>query len=212
MSGPSLADRFQNPFSAARVWPGASDFLFPAGEDAAVLVARLESYSWRGQIVGPHGSGKSTLLASLRTALEAHGRRTLLITLHDGERRLPIDLRQSPEIAAGAVVIVDGYEQLRWWSRLWLRRLCDRHRLGLLVTAHQSVGLPLVASTSTSPELAQQIVERLLPADSSGASPIGHADVAERFALHHGNLREVLFDLYDLYESRRPNVGVKSAD
>ena len=211
MSVPSLADRFQNPFSAARVRPGASDFLFPAGEDAAALIARLENGGWRGQIVGPHGSGKSTLLVALRTVLEAHGRQTLLITLHDGERRLPIDLRQSLELTAGAIVIIDGYEQLGWWSRRQLRRLCDRRRFGLLVTAHQTVGLPVVASTSTSPELAQHIVDRLLPADSPGDSPIRHADVAERFALHGGNLREMLFDLYDLYESRRPKKGVKNA-
>jgi hypothetical protein len=185
--------------------------LFPPGEDAAALIARLEQGRWRGQIVGPHGSGKSTLLAALRADLEARNRRCLLITLHDGERRLPVDLRRASDLAAGAIVIVDGYEQLGLWSRWRLRRLCNRRGWGLLASAHQSVGLPLVASTSTSPELAQQIVDRLQPSGSPATtqldSPIGRADVAERFALHRGNLREVLFDLYDLYEARRPKAG-----
>ena len=122
MSWPSSADRFQNPFSASRVRPGAVPFLFPARENAAALVARLKQAGWRGQIVGPHGSGKSSLLAALRSELEVQGLTTLLITLHDGERRLPVDLRKSLSIGAGAIVMVDGYEQLSWWSRWKLRR------------------------------------------------------------------------------------------
>jgi diadenosine tetraphosphatase ApaH/serine/threonine PP2A family protein phosphatase len=216
MSWPSPADRFQNPFSASRVRPGAAPFLFPPGENAAAMVARLAQFGWRGSIVGPHGSGKSTLLAALRAEIEGSGRRTLLIALHDGERHLPLDLRKQAELAPGAIVIVDGYEQLSWWSRWKLRRLCNRRNWGLLVTAHTPVGLPLVACTSTSPELAQRIVDQLLPVDSLNAlaceSPIKHSDVAERFALHQGNLREVLFDLYDLYESRRPSGSADTAE
>jgi hypothetical protein len=49
-----------------------------------------------------------------------------------------------------------------------------------------------------------RIVERL---QQGTAAVIGPADVATAFARRGGNLREVLFDLYDLYEARRPNVN-----
>ena len=104
-------------------------------------------------------------------------------------------------------MIVDGYEQLGWWARRKLHRQCERRKWGLVVTAHAPVGLPTLATTGTTPELAQALVERLLPGDG----PISVADVAERFARHGGNLREILFDLYDLYEARRPAGSSKTA-
>ncbi len=145
MNVPSPADRFQNPFSASRVRPGAAPFLFPAGEDSAALVEQLELGGWRGEIVGPHGSGKSTLLAALSAELAARGRQTFSIALHDGERRLPVERRQLAALASGTLVIVDGYEQLSWWSRWRLGRMCASRGWGLLVTAHRPVGLPQVA-------------------------------------------------------------------
>ena len=37
--------------------------------------------------------------------------------------------------------------------------------------------------------------------------PFTAAELTECFARRGGNLREVLFDLYDLYEQRRPSAG-----
>ncbi len=208
MNYPAPSDPYQNPFSTRYVRPGAAKFLFPPGEDAGTLVERLERSAWRGQIVGPHGSGKSSLVAALLTELKSRGRRPLLIALHDGERHLPIQTGQLSWREPNTIVIVDGYEQLSWWSRCRLRWLCQGRGWGLLATAHRSVGLPLLAHTSASTELAQQIVEQLLPADSL----IGRIDIAQRFAAHGGNLREMLFDLYDLYESRRGQGRLPGAD
>ena len=47
---------------------------------------------WWGEILGPHGAGKSALLATLIPAVERAGRRPVLVELHDGQRRLPLDL------------------------------------------------------------------------------------------------------------------------
>ncbi len=202
----------QNPFSATRVRPGAVPFQFAAGQTAAALADRLRQHAWRGQIIGPHGSGKSALLATLLPAIEragfsggqglsgGQGRRTRLIELHDGQRRLPIDLGKSPELDSSMVLIVDGYEQLGRFSRFRLKRFCRRRGPGLLVTAHAPVGLPDLFHTAVDLPLAQRIVERLgrgLP------RRVTAEDVAERFSRHGGNLRELLFDLYDLYEQRR---------
>jgi hypothetical protein len=190
----------ENPFCSRRVRPGGLPYLFASGATAADLVDQLRRNAWWGQVVGPHGSGKSALLATLMPAIERAGRRTLLVELHDGQRRLPVDLRRTPDLGGSTVLVVDGYEQLGLWHRLRLKRFCRRRGLGLLVTAHAPVGLPDLFHTAVNLEMAQQIVEQL----QRGHPPqVTAEDVATRFSRHDGNMREVLFDLYDLYQLRR---------
>jgi hypothetical protein len=98
------------------------------------------------------------------------------------------------------VVIVDGYEQLSSWSRLRLRRICDGRGWGLVVTTHKPVRLPDLFHTQPDPALAQQIVDRLLGEDRSLIAP---EEVAASYSAKAGDLREMLFDLYDVYERRR---------
>jgi hypothetical protein len=197
-----------NPFSTGRVRPGAIPYRFPAGKDTASTMRRLKKNAWRGQIVGPHGSGKSALVATLIAALETSGRPTLLFELHDGQRRLPVNLRQIPELAAGTILFVDGYEQLNRWSRFRLRRFCRRRSLGLVVTAHTSVGFPDLLRTTTSLALAGELVGQLL---GEAIRQVTTEEVSRRFRSHGGDLREVFFDLYDLYEQRKPNGRASSA-
>jgi len=190
----------ENPFCSRRVRPGGIAYLFAPGESAAGLVDRLRRNGWWGQIVGLHGSGKSALLAALTPAIETAGRRALLVELHDGQRRLPPDFARGLDADCPTVLIIDGYEQLSLWQRLRLRRFCRRSGLGLLLTAHSPVGLPDLWHTSVTPELARRIVEQL---QRGQPARITAEDVAARFARHGGDLREMLFDLYDLYEERR---------
>jgi len=175
-------------------------FRFPAGETAAGLVRRLRQNGWWGQIVGPHGSGKSALLATLIPAIEEAGRHAFLVELHDAQRRLPLRLRHTPGPDSSTVLIVDGYEQLSRWQRFRVKRFCRCNGLGLLVTAHASVCLPDLCKTAPDLPLAQQIVAQLQAEYPPHVTP---DDVARRFAHHAGDLRELLFDLYDLYEQRR---------
>jgi hypothetical protein len=201
MTASGRLDESGNPFATRHVRPGAIPYLFPPGEHAARVVERLRANGWRGQIVGPHGSGKSTFLAALLPELSRVGRIPLLVALHDGQRRLPPETR--PALRAlhpAGIVVIDGYEQLGCWSRFWLERSCRRRSWGLLVTAHRSVGLPGLLRTSVTLETAWRIVEHLLP-DPTGL--INPTDVAVRLAARAGNLREVLFELYDLIETRR---------
>jgi hypothetical protein len=189
----------ENPFSARRLRPGAIGFRFPAGESLATLLERLCAYGWRGQIIGPHGSGKSTLLAALAAELSRAGRRTAGVELHDRQRRLPRSLDLA-RLAPGTLVMIDGYEQLARWNRWRLKRTCRRRGLGLLVTAHRDVGLPTLLATATSVALAEDIVRELL--GDQGFS-LDTEQIAAPWDRHGGNVREVLFDLYDLYEQRR---------
>lgn len=200
MNPPCPPAPVENPFSTRHVRPGALTYLFPPGKSAAGLIRRLEENGWRGQVVGPHGSGKSALLATLIAALQQTQRHSLLIELHDGQRRLPVELRHVPGLVEGTIVFIDGYEQLAFWSRFLLRRYCRKHHLGLVVTAHASVGFPDLFRTTVSLPLARNLVEQLLGKDASLIAP---GEVNERFEVHQGDLREMLFDLYDLYEKRR---------
>ena len=195
-----VVEGVRNPFSATRIGPDKVAFLFPPGQSAAGLLERLYAAGWRGQIVGPHGSGKSTLLAALLAAAGLAGRRCLVVALRDGQRRLPREFLAAARSGPLDLLAVDGYEQLGRWHRFLLGRLCRRRRLGLVVTSHRPVGLPELFRTAVDPALAWRVAERL----QGGFPPlVTFADVADRLAAHGGDLRETLFDLYDLFARRR---------
>jgi energy-coupling factor transporter ATP-binding protein EcfA2 len=221
----SPTDDAGNPFSTRHVRPGAIAYLFPDGEDVEGVLARLAAANWRGQIVGPHGSGKSTLLAALLRAIRPTGRRVVFVELHDGQRRLPDDIRleKIPENGVyyfpngpqkgvfylsdnpdcpffHTLLVIDGYEQLPWWRRWALQRRCRRLGVGLLVTTHRSVGLPEIYRTRIDADLAHRVVAKLL----TGRSEVITAEQVDECLQRHGqDLRETLFELYDTYERHR---------
>jgi len=187
-----------NPFSTRFVRPGAIPFVFSAGQSAAMVVQRLGEQHWWGQITGDHGSGKSTLLATLVPALEATGRNVVSVSLHQNEHRLP-PLDRS-DFSGATQLVIDGYEQLSWWSRWRVKSLCRRRGAGLLVTAHADVGLPTLYRTEPSEEIARAVVRRLLPEQNAGITP---DDISNAYSATKGNLREALFRLYDVYQRRQ---------
>ena len=191
-----------NPFSTRHTRPGSIPYRFASGVSVDLLVERLERNQWWGQILGAHGSGKSALVATLVPAIERAGRQVILVELHDGQRRLPEHWQGEADLSRPTVVIVDGCEQLSPWNRYRLKRFCRCRGLGLIVTAHRPLGLPDLFSTSVDPDLAQEIVRSLL---GDAETRIRPEEVRECFDRQQGNLREVLFDLYDLYEQRRPS-------
>jgi hypothetical protein len=190
----------ENPFCTRRIRPGSVEYFFPAGVAVEDLIDRLRRNCWQGEIVGPHGSGKSALLARLFAAVEQAGRKPVLFELHDGQRRLPNDWTENiklPQVSAPPLIVVDGYEQLSLWNRFFLKRYCRRRNIGLLVTSHVPTGLPEIFKTTASLEIARQIVEQLMQNQPMKIPP---EIIADLFALHNGDIREMLFDLYDLYE------------
>jgi hypothetical protein len=188
-----------NPFATRFTRPGAIEFLFPADESADILIARLREHAWQGEIVGPHGAGKSTLVATLIVPLAAAGRNVVHATLHQGETTLPKSLDNWRTWNAATQVIVDGYEQLTWWPRSKLAwRVRDRGA-GLLVTSHAPAGLPTIMLVAPRFEAALQVVRRLVPEETL----ITRDDIEHAFRACDGNIREMLFQLYDLYQVRR---------
>ena len=203
-----------NPFATRYTRPGALEYIFPAGESAEALVARLGKQNWWGAIVGPHGAGKSTLLHTLLPALAAADRQPMLYTLHQNQRTLGIDRSTAAQWNTSTQVIVDGYEQLKWWGRWRLKSLCRRRGAGLLVTAHGSVDIALLYRVVPTPAVALQVVEQLLAGDRQAGdsletnspdhrSVVSPADVAAAFERQQGNVREALFELHDLFRKRR---------
>lgn len=194
-----------NPFSTAFVRPGALPFLWGKGESPQTVIERLAAQGWWGQIVGAHGSGKSTLLAELIANLSPE-QRVRIFELHDGQRSLGVPLSRLAEDGT-TLIVVDGYEQLWRWNRWRLRSQCRRDNLGLLVTAHADMGLPWLYCTTCDQATALAVVERLL-SDCEGEQDealrrtlIDHAAAA--YHRHGGNCRELLFELYDVYEALR---------
>jgi hypothetical protein len=187
-----------NPFATRFTRPGAIEFLFPEGDSAQAVVERLREHSWQGEIVGPHGAGKSTLLATLIEPLTLAGRSVVQSTLHQGETSLPEALDDWRSWIPTTQVIIDGYEQLTWWSRRQLARRVRDRQAGLLVTSHAPTGLPTVMVVAPRLEAAEQVVRRLVPDKQAITSD----DVERSFRACDGNIREMLFQLYDVYQAR----------
>jgi ABC-type branched-subunit amino acid transport system ATPase component len=192
----------KNPFTASRIRPGAIPFLFANGDEdqPRSIVDRLRQYNWRGQIIGPHGSGKSTLIESLIASLNDAGRSLARFALHADQRRLPVGWRGQLGKNGCTQVIIDGFEQLHFLQRWLVRAACRLSRNGLLVTAHKSVGLPTIHQTFSSFAIVERVLENLW---SDYRQHFDCGAIRQSYQRHQGNTREVLFDMYDLYESLR---------
>jgi hypothetical protein len=191
--------RYDNPFATCWTRPGAQVFRFDEGQSARQLVEKLAAQRWWGTIVGPHGSGKSTLLETLTQHLRDNELHIYTITLRNRQRRLPRGFLPIRGLD-GAIVVVDGYEQLGWLARARLKRHCRRWNLGIVVTTHSPTDIPTLIRLSPRLKLVQQLVADLA---SRVSTPISAADVAASHACHGCNVREIFFDLYDRHELLR---------
>jgi len=193
----------RNPFTARRIAPGTLPYFFPHDDETLdALVDRFIITFLRGEIVGPHGCGKSTLLHSLATRLRERGFQPVVITLAAGQRRMPA--WTWPDAADGrAVLMVDGYEQLGFWERWRVNRAVKANGAGLIATKHRHGRLPLLYECLPDRQLAHRIVDSLMEGYPDGG--ITAEDVDCQYDTSDGDLREMLFSLYDVYEHRRPN-------
>jgi energy-coupling factor transporter ATP-binding protein EcfA2 len=190
-----------NPFSTRFVRPGAVPFVFGPRQCAADVVRRFSELGWRAQIVGPHGSGKSTLVATLVEPLTEAMRPPCIFSLRDRQRRMPTGWVARARDASAGTIVVDGYEQLCLASRLGVRTLCRINAWGLLVTAHADVGLSTLVRLVPDLEVARTVVAHLVPGGDRGS--MDDAAVASCFQDSGGNIREMLFALYDRHERQR---------
>lgn len=202
----SLIQQFSsNPFSTRFVRPGAIPFIFSGGQTVVDLIQELRDANWRGQIVGPHGSGKSTLLCTIIAEIDPLERTVVRFTLNAGQRSLPVDPHEFRKWTAQTLIVIDGFEQLSYWQRRKIKNLCSQNRAGLVVTAHRSVGLPTIHETTVDASSARKVISRLL-ADEQFT--VRDDDLRRLVATHHGNLRDVLFELFDLYRAAQQQTSM----
>jgi hypothetical protein len=197
--------RSANPFATCWTNPGSIPFHFSNDETAEALITKLAAQRWRGAILGPHGSGKSTLLDALKPALHAAGRNVDTIALHNGQRHLPRNFINACTRVPNSIAIIDGYEQLAWPARFNLWRHMRTTDLGLLVTSHAPVRIPTLVKLIPTRELIEQLVAELC---ANASTTITRADVAASYACYGSNVREIFFDLYDLFECRCRNANL----
>ena len=194
-----------NPFSTRYTKPGAIAFRFDDSPDSSNASARgiarlldrilaTDPKCW--QIVGPHGSGKSTLVKMLLAALPLSATFEHFV-LRDGQRTLPKRPSQDQQL-----VVIDGYEQLGWLARRSLKRRMKSSCERLLVTAHRDVGFETLFETRVTRETVRNIVQELLD-DQQASIRIQQLladEVIDGLLLRHGqNVREMLFELYDVW-------------
>jgi hypothetical protein len=195
-----------NPFCASRTRPGSLEYIFQ-GDSLSVIMDRLQSFGYRGQIVGPHGSGKSTLLLTIVQRLREHAREVRLVRILAGApiwRNVHSVFREMRQARPGHLLAIDGYEQLPWLARAALAAVTRSRRVGLLVTTHRRVRLPILFRTQVTTGTARKVIDTYLdrgcPQDHRPRlDHLVDRQLPSLLQRHRGNLRDVMFELYDQF-------------
>lgn len=191
MSGVRPAD---NPFNAQRV-----DRLAYIDHDHALtaVAAHLKQRNYRGALCAPHGHGKSALLRALGEHLMEHGLAPLPLFMNADERgRLPRTWRRTVAAARPTdALLLDGYDLLPAWARLWVV-FRSRRAGALIVTTHRDGYLPTVARPESSPALLRRLIDELSP---TGCETL---DVEKLYHESNGNLRDALERAYHWYAQK----------
>jgi energy-coupling factor transporter ATP-binding protein EcfA2 len=198
-----MATPVSNPFSTRYTRPGRIRPLDGTGHPVDVdgLLERLQSLGGTAAIVGPHGSGKSTLLVHLAEAIERRGGHAQRIRLH-ALRDASAAWTAIRQAAAGGTVCIDSWECIGLATRSLLRLAARLSGCGLVVTSHRKAAMPELTRCVTSASLLRAIVGSLPDHACWHETLIRDTDIEAAFAMHGGNLRESLYELYDRFEAR----------
>lgn len=171
-----------------------------------------------GAIIGPHGTGKSTLLSHLVPRCFSGPILSAASSSSESEASVAwVQLRRGQNVGFCSLPpilrepgicdwILDGFEQLWLHQKLYVHWRQWMRGGKLLITAHRrQPGVPVIYRTESSPELARDLVSKLLQASlAEKAFEFQPESIVELEALvfeswrrHGGNIREVFMDLYD---------------
>ena len=205
----------KNPFATNYVAPGKLDWNGEGESSLDEIAKRFLQFPDHACILGPHGSGKSTLLEHLvprlgqiRLRVEPDGSSVLnkngnVVWLRL-RSRASSRLRSSKEYwKAGDLLIVDGWEQLDWWTRFQVPAAARKMGLRMLVTLHKQRWpdrFPVLHRSEVCTEQAWQIVQGLAP--EFAREHLDREQVSSLLRIHNGNFREALMDLYDQFRGR----------
>lgn len=163
------------------------------------LMERLASLNYRGAITGSRGSGKTTLLETIGGQLEQTGFNCRYLYLKEENKSgfkgaKALCFPSSGEAFYKTAVLIDGAEQL---SRLaWYRLHFTIKKAGAVVaTTHGKSALPCLIHTRTTPALLYDLVLQLTCCTSRISEPA----VFDLYHRHHGDIRQALRELYDIW-------------
>jgi len=190
----------RNPFATRFTQPGrlAAHGADGLPLDLAPVLDRLAALGGSGAIEGPHGSGKTTLLIALADGLTRANRLGGFVRLRSRRDGI-MAVRRILQAPPGTTVCIDSWERMGTIAAAVARWSAWRRGCGLLVTGHRRTSLPILIRCRTSVGL----LERLVAALPDHGGMIDSGDIAAAHAIHGGNLREALLDLYDRFEQRR---------
>ena len=171
----------------------------PQGWTWEAMLDRLQRLTYCAAIEGPYGSGKTRLLKELVARLEERGFYVSLFRVSPEETSLPTELLKRLLFGrlSRHILLLDEADRLSTFSRLVLR-LLSRRASGLIVTSHEPGILPLLVECKSSPELLDEILAELVGQETNALRELSR----HLFREHHGNIRDVLRALYDLYAER----------
>jgi hypothetical protein len=187
-----------NPFSTDRL---LTLRYRPLGKPWDVLMRDLAALRYRAAIVGPEGSGKTTLLEDLGPRLREHGLfpsyfcapQAAAVSIPPGITAFFRHLRERD------VALIDSAERLS--SLQWaICRFCARGIGGLIITSHTEGRLPTLINCATTPALLRTLLHELLGDDARQLE----GRVKRVFDKHEGNIRNALFEYYDLFAGEKP--------
>lgn len=183
-----------NPFASHRVeaLPYRAD-----GLDPERLLDRLAALHWHAAIVGKEGRGKTTLLENLCDLAKRRGIRAELRHLSaESEPDAAEEVRAITDaVDPRSVLFLDSVERL---GRRSMNRLVAEFsdRAGLVVTRHTNwPSLPVLYECTTDLLTTTSLVRDLLGRPIDDLLP----EIERLFALHRGDVRKVLADLYDRF-------------
>ena len=208
MRGP--VTRPSNPFSTRFIKPGAVPFVSPAPFSPERLLDRIKVCRC-GALVGPHGSGKSTLLQTLLPLLQHEFSSLSHYRLQAGQRWPRALFTSCCRRQSGALLIVDGFEQLPRWLRKIFLASWKRRDTCLLLTAHQPVpGAETLWQSAPDEPLARRLTQYLLRDCSEYHAPLMEC-FQRRWSERQPNLREAWFALYDDFERLLDRHAISAA-
>jgi hypothetical protein len=224
-----------NPFSTRYIAPGQLSWIGQNGVSSIDLVKQFDKLGRKAEIVGPHGSGKSTLLHDLiphlgvvveycdqanRNSSQARGQgwdvrpgraessdsEIFWFQLRRGSSVMAYFWHRVTQVPKGALLVLDGLEQMGWSERMRLRWLAGRRHLDLLVTAHRGMGLARLVCTEGTAVTLSLLVKQLICQLDDGdfiLDRLSSIDLAAMVQRHQGNIRECMMELYDVVEALR---------
>lgn len=100
------------------------------------------------------------------------------------------------------ILVFDGFEQLSFSNRIIIRTFCRMNHLGLLLTSHTPmIGVPVLFRTIPTVDTIHQLLDYLL--EDFDDFKISDSEVETLLKNFHFDAREMLFSLYDAFESFR---------